>query len=241
MNTFDALSVHLNQVMTENHIAVNQQKNPIAKSFHRASFTHLVYIIRQYSIFPRELVAFTKIASKKAFEAGWLDVAWELRENIAEELGSSTNGISHYDLLAEGLEEGLQLPIKTTKPSRATWRLLDSLQIISRQSASHVLGAMYAIEATSIAELTIVMQLIDHLLKGKMPHQLRYFFEMHLNEWEPEHEEDLRKTLEQYIDQTEFHQFKAGFCAVMTAMDLWWTELAEEVNLPAAAVQMVAV
>ena len=241
MQTFDSLAMHLNQIMTENYIAVDQQENPIAQLFHQANFSQLVYIVRQYSIFPKELVPFTKIASRQAFEAGWLDVAWELKENIAEEMGSSTNGISHYDLLATGLEEGLRLPVKTTKPSRATGRLLDSLKTIGRQGAIYVFGAMYAIEATSIAELTIVMQLIDHLLQGEMPQQLRYFFDMHLNEWEPEHEEDLRKTLAQYIDHTEFHQFEAGFRAVMAAMDLWWTELALEADLPVDAVQMIAV
>lgn len=239
MYTFDGLSMCLNQLMTEDYIAVNKQKNPIVRFLYQASFSQLVYVIRQYSIFPKELVAFAQIARQKAFEANWLDVDRELQENIAEEMGSSTDGISHYDLLAEGLEAGLALPIKTTQPSFATRHLLESLDAIGRQGAVYVFGAMYAIEATSIAELTIVMQVIEHVLDGEMPQPLRYFFDMHLNEWEPEHEEDLRKTLAQYIEQAEFHQFKAGFCAVMAAMDLWWTELALEANLPIEALELV--
>jgi hypothetical protein len=228
MNTFNDLARHLNQAMTEQYIAVDQQQNPIARSCHQADFSQLLYVIRQYSIFPKELVSFTKSAKKKALQAGWRDVARELQDNIAEELGSSTGGISHYELLAGGLEEGLNLPIKNTKPSPATVQLLKQMQKIFSQEAAYVFGAMYAIEATSIAELTIVIQMIQQLLKGDLPHNLRYFFDMHLNEWEPEHEEDLRRSLAKFIKSTSFHQFEAGFCAVMEAMDLWWTELALE-------------
>ncbi|MBL1178681.1 DUF3865 domain-containing protein [Pantanalinema sp. GBBB05] len=231
MNTFDQLSKHLNWLMTEQYIAVNQQKNPIIISLAKAKAFQLVYVIRQYSIFPRELVAFAQSARKTALKAGWLEVAAELQANIAEELGSTTQGISHYDLLAEGLEAGLQLPIKITQPSLATLRLLTSLQTICRQDASTVFGAMYAIEATSISELTMVMQIITKLIGGNLPDNLQYFFDMHLNEWEPEHEEKLRNTLAQCIDVTDFSKFIVGFCAVMEAMDLWWTELAWEANL----------
>ena len=227
--------------MTEKYIAVDKQKNPIIQSLYKASFSQLVYVIRQYSIFPKELVSFTQVARKKALEVGWLEVAWELQENIAEELGSSTDGISHYNLLAEGLEEGLHLPIKITQPSSATQQLLERMQDICRQEAVYVFGAMYAIEATSISELTIVMQIIEELLKGDMPDHLRYFFDMHLNEWEPEHEEDLRKTLAHYIDGADFHQFEAGFRAVMAAMDLWWTKLALEAKLHVGNLQVVSV
>jgi hypothetical protein len=240
MNTFDQLSKHLNSLMTEQYIAVNQQKNPITKSLVKAKFSQLVYVIRQYSIFPRELVTFAQSAQQKALAAGWLEVAAELQDNIAEELGSTTQGVSHYDLLAEGLEAGLQLPIKPTQPSLATLRLLTSLQTICRQDVATVFGAMYAIEATSISELTMVMQLITQLIGGNLPDNLRYFFEMHLNEWEPEHEENLRNTLAQRIGVTDFPKFTTGFCAVMEAMDLWWTELAWEANLQADPLKLLA-
>lgn len=228
MNTFDELLKYLNQLMVEKYVAVDNQKNPIVQSLYKASFSQLVYVIRQYSIFPKELVSFTKSARSKALEANWLEVARELQENIAEELGSSTQGISHYDLLAEGLEEGLNLLIKNTEPSIATLHLLESMQEVCSREAAYVFGAMYAIEATSIPELTIVMRIVEQLIEGSMPDNLRYFFDMHLNEWEPEHEKDLRETLACYINSTSFQQFEAGFCAVMEGMDLWWTELALE-------------
>ncbi|MBW4491119.1 MAG: DUF3865 domain-containing protein [Trichocoleus desertorum ATA4-8-CV12] len=238
MNEFDELLKYLNQLMLEVYIAVDPQRNPIVRSLNQASFSQLVYVIRQYSIFPKELVSFVKSSEDKAIEAGWLEVASKVQENIAEELGSLTQGISHYDLLAEGLEEGLNLPIKDTIPSIATLHLLESMQALSDREAAYTFGAVYAIEATSISELMIVMQIIEQVIAGSMPYNLRYFFDMHLNEWEPEHEENLQKTLAHCIKDTSFHQFEAGFCAVMEAMDLWWTELALEAISPTSSLDL---
>jgi Domain of Unknown Function with PDB structure (DUF3865) len=240
MKTFDELSKHLNQLMVARFVAVDQQKNPIVQSLSRAKTSQLVYVIRQYSIFPRELVSFIKAAQQSALEAGWLEIAEELQENIEQELGSSTQGVSHYDLLAEGLEEALNLPIKATKPSIATSDLLERMQDLYNQDAVYILGAMYAIEATSISELTILTRIIRQLIGKEMPHNLRYFFDMHLNEWEPEHEEELRRTLARHINIQDFQQFEAGFCAVMKAMDLWWTELALEASSQARMMEFVA-
>jgi hypothetical protein len=240
MNTFDELSKHLNQLMVERYSAVDQQKNPIIQSLYKARIGQLIYVIRQYSIFPRELVSFVKAARSSALEAGWLEIAKELEENLAEELGSCTQGVSHYDLLADGLEEALHLPIKDTKPSIATLDLLQSMQDLYNQEVVYVLGAMYAVEATSISELTIVTRIIEKLIGGTMPPNLAYFFDMHLNEWEPEHEKELRIMLSRHINRQDFQQFEAGFCAVMQAMDLWWTELALEARLRMSMLEFAA-
>lgn len=227
MRNFDSLTQRLNRVMATEYIAVNEQ-NPVAERMEAASFAQLTYVMQQYSIFPKELVQLMERARRKAIAANWLEVAQELKENIAEEMGSGTEGVSHYLLLANGLEQGLGVPVKTTSPSAATHNLLEHMHRIFNQQAAYVFGATYAIEATSIPELTIVVKIIDIMLEGAVPSDLQYFFEMHLNEWEPEHEAGLRMTLAQYIQPEEFQAFEAGFRAVMGAMDAWWSDLAAE-------------
>ncbi|GAB1539654.1 hypothetical protein NUACC21_23210 [Scytonema sp. NUACC21] len=215
--------------MLDEYIAVNDKKNPVVQNISNASFKQLTHIIQQYSIFTKELVFFTESARKKAFEAGWLEVAYELQENIAEELGSGTQGISHYVLLAEGLEEGLNQPMKNINPSSTTLKLLRNLKIVFDREACYVLGATYAIEATAVAELNMIREIIKKMVQGSLPNSLQYFFNMHLNEWEPEHEEDLKKTVAIYLELQDFEQFEAGFRAFMEAIDAWWKDLTIEV------------
>lgn len=214
--------------MLEDFLAVNATKNPVCQIIYRARYHELMYVIQQYSIFPKVLVDLMKISQHKAAQAGWHQLADELQENIAEEMGGSTQGISHYDLLAGGLEMELQVPVKSTLPSEATQTLLKTMDHIFDRSMAHLSGATYAIEATSIPELTLVRRMIELLLEGALSYNLQYFFDMHLNEWEPEHEADLRKSLEPYISPQEYGAFSEGFRAVLTAMDIWWLQLTAE-------------
>ena len=239
MLTFEGLIESLNTSMIDDFLAVDPTKNPVLQILYRGKFRELAYVIQQYSIFPKAIVDWMKVAEQKATMAGWNTVANELKENIAEELGRGTQGVSHYDLLAEGLEKGLQLPIKLIEPSDATKSLLEVLDQVFAKSAVHALGATYALEATSIPELNLVRNIIEVLLEGDLPQGLKYFFDMHLNEWEPEHEEDLRKSLAAYISPEEFSAFSEGFRAVLTAMDVWWLQLTAEVKAQSLVLQSV--
>ncbi|MDZ8029547.1 MULTISPECIES: DUF3865 domain-containing protein [unclassified Nostoc] len=228
VNTFDCLTQQLNQLLAQDYLAFSITKNPVAQMLSQASFAQIAYIMQQYSIFPKELVGFTELARQKALVAEWDIVAQELKENIAEEMGKSTQGISHYTLLAEGLEQGLSVPVKNATPSIATSKLLRTVQSIFEQQLPNVLGATYAIEATSIPELTLIVQLVEWLLEGAMPKDLEYFFSKHLDEWEIEHEAGLRTSLAAYIQPEQFGEFAAGFRATIDAMEAWWQELAQE-------------
>jgi Domain of Unknown Function with PDB structure (DUF3865) len=232
---FNHLTKQLNQLLTQDYVAFNRVENPVIKILSQASFAQIVYVMQQYSIFPQELVGFTELARQKSLAAEWHGVAQELQENIAEEMGKSTAGISHYTLLAQGLEEGLGVPVKNTTPSIATSKLLKTIQSIFEQQSAYVLGATYAIEATSIPELTLVVQLVEWLLEGAMPKDLQYFFSKHLNEWELEHEAGLRTSLSAYIQPEQFGEFAAGFRAMIDAMAIWWEELAQEAILSEVA------
>jgi hypothetical protein len=229
--TFDGLIESLNRSMLEDYTAVNPQKNPIMLLTAHLTVPQLTFILQQYSIFPRELIGFIEMARDAALEAGWLTVAEVLSENIAEELGSETQGISHAELLANGLEMGLNVPVAATPSSEATLVLLKALRIVFEQPVSYVLGAMYAVESTSISELQLVQSLAEFLMEGAIPKPLHYFFEMHLNEWEPMHEKQLQSAIAISLKPTEFHLFEQGFRAVMTIMDAWWHNLLVEAML----------
>jgi Domain of Unknown Function with PDB structure (DUF3865) len=228
MSRFSSLLSQLNASMDKSFLSVSLVRHPLCQTMLRGNLEELTFVAQQYSIFPKVLVDYTKIARSKAVVAGWDTVVQELDDNIAEELGRSTQGISHYDFLADGLAAGLNVPVKATRPSVATQTLLDTMDQIFAQDIVYIMGATYAVEATSIPELTIVRQLIELLLEGALPKSLQYFFDMHLNEWEPEHEEDLRRSLDGYIQEADFAAFSAGFQAVLTAMDIWWLQLSAE-------------
>ncbi|MFN6569040.1 DUF3865 domain-containing protein [Dendronalium sp. ChiSLP03b] len=225
---FNYLTKRLNQLLAQDYVAFSSTKNPVIQILHQTSSAQIAYVMQQYSIFPKELVCLTDLARHKALVTGWNGVAQELTENIAEEMGSTTQGIPHYTLLAQGLEEGLGVPVKNTIPSIATSKLLTTLQLLFAQQLTYVLGATYAIEATSIPELSLIAQLVEWLLEGAMPQDLAYFFNKHLNEWEIEHETDLRTAVAAYIQPEQFTEFEAGFRAMINAMELWWQELAQE-------------
>jgi hypothetical protein len=229
MERFNQLITQLNSSMLQDYAAVNPHRNPVKGIMYRATTDQLVHIVQQYSIFPKALVSLTAIARQKSIDAGWSELADALAKNIAEEMGSCTQGISHYTILAEGLETSLGVPVKNTVPSKATAKLLATMNAIFARQPIYVLGATYAIEATSIPELTLVMYLVELLVKGVIPENLQYFFDMHLNEWEPEHEAELKTNIEKYIDCNQLEEFEAGFRAVMLAMDDWWSDLVAEV------------
>ncbi|MDZ8221538.1 DUF3865 domain-containing protein [Nostoc sp. ChiVER01] len=225
---FNHLTKRLNQLLAQDYVAFSITENPVVKILSQASFAQIAYVMQQYSIFPKELVGFTELARRKALGAKWNGVAQELQENIDEEMGSTTGGISHYTLLADGLEKGLGVAVKNTMPSVATSKLLRTMLSLFDHQASYVLGATYAIEATSIPELTLIVKLVKWLHEGAMPKDLQYFFSKHLDEWEVEHEAGLRTSVAAYIQPEEFGEFAAGFRAMIDAMQVWWQELAQE-------------
>lgn len=225
---FNHLTKQLNQLLAQDYVAFSITENPVVQMLSQASFAQIAYVMQQYSIFPKELVGFTELARRKALGAGWNGVAQELQENIDEEMGSTTGGISHYTLLADGLEEGLGVAVKNTMPSVATSKLLRTVLSLFDRQVDYVLGATYAIEATSIPELTLIVKLVEWLHEGAIPKDLQYFFGKHLDEWEIEHEAGLRTSVAAYIQPEEFGEFAAGFRAMIDAMQVWWQELAQE-------------
>ncbi|AFY66368.1 DUF3865 domain-containing protein [Geitlerinema sp. PCC 7407] len=231
MQEFNTLISRLNQSMGQACSALDAQRNPMVQIMREVSAEQLIYVLQQYAIFPKALVDLMVLTEQKAQQSGWSRIAAELQDNIAEELGRGTEGVSHYRLLAEGLEDALGVPVVAIAPSPATMQLLAHLNSIFRKGGAYILGASYAIEASSIPELLIVQKMIRYLLQKEMPPTLDHFFTMHLNEWEPEHEADLRNAIAHYLQPEDLPEFEAGFYMVLEVMEIWWKGLAIEAML----------
>jgi hypothetical protein len=229
---FDMFAQRLNRLAIEEYGAVHAEKNPIARHMAEIKLNQAAHVMQQYSLFARELFGFTELAKDKAREVvGWSEIAEELEHNVAQELGSATQGVPHYMILRNGVEEAFGTPVEGIKPSAAIVALCTHMRGIFDKSAPYVLGATYAIEATSIPELQIIRRLICTVCGGAVPPTLKYFLDMHLDEWEPEHEAAMRGTIAKCLSTVEYEPFEAGFRAVMEAMDIWWDDLAAEMRL----------
>ena len=228
MQDFNIFTQRLDADMAAKYVAVCAERNPVIRILDQASFGQLAHILSQYALFPKELVELMHLAKDKAHAAGWQEVVDELEHNIAEEMGSTTQGVSHYLLLANGLEEALGMPVVDSAPSPASAKLLAGMRGIFDRNVSYALGATYAVEATSIPELSIVLRVLRTALGGAVPQGLQYFFDMHMNEWEPEHKADLHRSVAKYLRPEDYQAFEAGFRGVMEVMDIWWHELAAE-------------
>jgi phenylpropionate dioxygenase-like ring-hydroxylating dioxygenase large terminal subunit len=242
MKNFNELAVHLNAVMLNESLAFSPEKNPVIQAMPDINSEQLLYIITQYTILPKELVGYMELTKEKSLEIGWNEVAYELEENIAEELGRGNEGVSHYIMLASGLEQGLDVSVQDQPPSAATELLIQSLKKIFEQDNAYVFGAMYAVERVSIPELTVTLKIIESLLDNQLPDELKRFFELHLNVWEIEHEEDLRKSIAKYLKPSDFYEFEAGFRIVLNIFDIWWKSLVVEsiLNYPRARTKQTA-
>jgi hypothetical protein len=99
----------------------------------------------------------------------WKKVKAELERNVGEELGTRTDGLSHYVILKSALLKELGLDVSDACPSNSTEHFLDSVrQELAGRPAAFVAGMLYGLEASAIPELTIVAEIINEyaLLAG---------------------------------------------------------------------------
>ena len=227
----------LKRSMHEDHVAVNQVKNPVALRLNDLTGKQLEYIIAQYSTFPRRIVEFLYAARDSAREKGWSAIDAELTRNMGEELGTETDGVSHYEMLvggiAEATETSMYKKLKGLAPSQATKIFLDKVKLaVSHSETACALGATYALESSAVPELIIVKDILTTLFKktgqGAIRGELKIFFNKHLQDWEPGHEAGLYRGIPLYLNTPEMVLFSEGFESVMAAMDTWWTELCGE-------------
>jgi hypothetical protein len=242
METHKELTDRLKKSMMKSYDAVHLRRNPLARALKTISTEGLENAISQYTIFPRNIVSFLYTARDNAKRAGWTKIATELTRNMGEELGTETNGITHYEMLIRGLGEGLgqnlENHLRNLQPSESTDLFIKNMNAtISPRHTCFTIGGTYALETSAVPELLIVRNAVNELFTRKKgePMQdgkLKDFFEYHLGTWEPGHEEGLRDTTAIYINDEDSQRiFENGFREVMRNMDKWWAHLYKESSI----------
>lgn len=223
--------------LLEESESLNFDTNPFIKSISTLKANELEFFLAQYCHFPGNIISILVSACYTMGYHQWNEVVNEIRDNIYEELGKGYGVISdtlspHYSILRKSIKEGLNLDICSIEIRSATKGFINSLDGYMNKSPSSVAGAVYALEATAIAELTIVYFLTKHLFRIKnleMPNLLKNFFEFHMNEIEVQHRERFLETLDNYIiNEENLKEFNTGFKFTINAMDKWWLELYSE-------------
>jgi hypothetical protein len=170
---------------------------------------------------------------------GWTTLVKELRDNVFEELGGGCGDIAHefgphYSILRKELHNVFDIDIHVVTASGATERFLSTIKSIVQAEPIIATGGVFALEASAVPELGIVMKLVSHLaqLKGTaLTTNLSNFFKFHVNDIEVGHRDRLMQLIENQIaDVDNFNKFVQGYDQLLGAMDQWWADLFLETN-----------
>jgi hypothetical protein len=223
--------------MFDDYMAVSMHKNVVMQKLNELSKEQLLYILGQYSQFPRNIVSVLVSAAYTFGYHGWMKFADELRENVFEELGGGSGHITsefgpHYSILRSELQRSFGIDVSEDSPSAATGTFLASMSRLVQSEPMKVAGAVFALEASAVPELGIVSKFVEHLaaLDGaEVSRHLSRFFRFHMNQIEVGHRDRLIALCEDRLSEpTSLAAFIAGFDLLLKAMDEWWAGLDRE-------------
>ncbi len=212
----------------------NEDKNIVFVNRDKLTKEQLTYVLRQYTQFPRNIVSILVSAAYNFGYHGWTSLVDELRQNVFEELGGGDGDIAkafgtHYSILRKELQSVFEIDIDTTQASPATKKFLANVKSIVESEPAIAVGGVFALEASAIPELQIVMKFTDHLanVTGKtVTKTLSAFFSFHVDQIEVGHRDRLLELIAPKLsDATSLAKFYEGFDQVLQAMDIWWDEL----------------
>jgi hypothetical protein len=240
------------EVSLESHSSMNEDRNPVLRLLQAGSLStaDLESVLSQYSLLPAQIVEFLSAGSSRLQE--WTNVKAELERNVGEEMGSRTEGLSHYTILKRAVRKELGLNVSAVQALPSTRQFLHSIETgLADQSKAFVGGILYGLEASAGPELTIVATIINEyarLAELKAPINLsglnkrvrveenmiseRYclnvFFASHLWDFEVGHKNGLASSLIKDLPSSwaSVHCFGLGFEHVLNEMDRWWDSLA---------------
>lgn len=231
--------VQLRTRMADRFMSVNESRNIVLLGLNGLSKEQLLYILTQYFQFPRHIVSILVSAAYTFGYHGWTEVVDELRENIFEELGGGSGHIAsefgpHYSIVRKEFENVFGVDIQESQPSPATTRFLETIKSIAQSEPWSAAGGVFALEASAVPELGIVIKLANHLAtmhRRPLTRNLVNFFQFHVNDIEVGHRDRLIKLLEsQLSDSSNFARFVEGYDALLQAMDEWWGGLSQEAH-----------
>ncbi len=229
---FEELSDFLKVIMIEEYAAVNRNTNPVARLNVAADVEATKEILGQYSWLSKSICGFMIDTCYSAQLAGWDKVVEELTQNIKEELEEGNSELSHFSEFRQSLEASLHMNLGSSTQSEGTSAFLTSVRnTLQNADPAIVLGAAYAIEATSIPELEIMWDKVQELYKAidvEIPARLRRYFESHIGDIEIIHLERMQVVFAECTNNSnEKLSFISGFRSVMASMDEWWDSMAK--------------
>jgi Domain of Unknown Function with PDB structure (DUF3865) len=236
------------------HAAFDEWRNPVLTHarYQTVTASTVARVLEQYSLLPATIVEFLTIGEERLCK--WEEVREELQRNIGEEMGSRTEGQTHYEILNTSTKRELRLLLSAAVPTPDTNEFLSQIKKgLHVQPLSATAGMLFALEASAVPELTIVAHAINKYaeLIGNVEkpitlseidwknaagspgagglYTLNSFFAAHLFDFEIGHKDRLANTLENYIrTPDEIVGFQKGFESVLCIMDRWWENLATE-------------
>lgn len=228
-NVFQAEAFFLDlskKMYDQTFIAENPVLNP------EISSSSLKKIVGEYSGLIYAIVGFLSKARYRL--KGDSDIASELDNNISEERGSRTQGISHQALFSGGVLREKGIALSEMPWGETTLNFLNRIDdVLSKGSRSQVAGVAYALEATAVPELQVIEKIFSKIPSVRTPADLQTgldtFISMHINDFEPGHRDRLAVALSKYLENNTFdpRAFQQAFQMVLDAMDLWWAQLAK--------------
>lgn len=112
-------------------------------------------VLQQYVRFPEEIVNMLKGAAAH-FPADH-PIHQELERNWGQENGSATGGVPHVEILKHALKRDLSLNADDMIGSSATEEFISTVLDGMKQSAWFAVGQAYALEASAVPELAILV------------------------------------------------------------------------------------
>jgi hypothetical protein len=231
------IRVFLKKRMFDDYMAVSMHKNVVIQKLNELSKDKLLYILSQYSQFPRNIVSVLVSAAYTFGYHGWTKFADELRENVFEELGGGSGHITsefgpHYSILRSELQRSFGIDVSEYSPSAATETFLASMSRLVQSEPMKAAGGVFALEASAVPELGIVSKFVKHLAalhEVEVSRNLSRFFRFHMNQIEVGHRDRLIALCEDRLSEpTSLPTFIEGFDLLLQAMDVWWVGMLRE-------------
>lgn len=113
---FGAVVQRLEDRLRTQHTSLRDATNPVLVALRLAQLhpSRVGDVLGQYAFLPARIVDLLRAGCQRA--GHWPAVKAELRRNVAEELGSRTGGVSHYNLLKTGVRRELGLDLDRVEP-----------------------------------------------------------------------------------------------------------------------------
>lgn len=205
--------------------------NPVVAILKRLTKNELAGAICEYAQFSTEAVHMLTDAQIR--NHNWKKLRAEIERNISEEMGLETKGVPHLEMMHKGYSEELGIETDGYHASHNTRSFLYKMrQTFKSRDHAYSAGALLAFEGVAIPEFYILDEIIQEYCK-KADKTLgahgdtRAYVDGH-KIYEVGHEDGLKASIADYIDQHNVHHFAQGYAAVVLTMSAWWENMAND-------------